>query len=94
MPEPEFTSDYDEMFKETISKPDNQGRLFCTVGMGSILKDVRAPQISEEGDWQYFSRGEENQRELLSFQTAHCDIHHLFILAMFLPVIQMLYACT
>lgn len=24
MPEPEFTSDYDEMFKETISKPDNQ----------------------------------------------------------------------
>ena len=62
--------------------------------MGSILKDVRAPQTSEQGDLQYFSRGEENQRELLSFQTAHCDIHPLFILAIFLTVIQMLYACT
>lgn len=49
--------------------------------MGSILKNVRAPQISEEGDLPYFSREEENQGELLSLQIALCDIHHLFILA-------------
>lgn len=49
--------------------------------MGSILKDVRAPQISEEGDLQYFSRKEENQREFLSLQIAHWDVHNLFILA-------------
>ena len=49
MPEPELTSDSDERFKETISK-DNQAEFSGTTGMGSILKDVRTPQTSEEGD--------------------------------------------
>lgn len=62
--------------------------------MGSILKDVRAPQISEEGDLQYSSRGEETQRQLLSSQVALCGLHHLFILAMFLVVEQLLYVCS
>lgn len=51
--------------------------------MGSTLKDVSAPPILGEGNWQYFSRGEKNQRELFSLAIALCDIHHLFILAGF-----------
>ena len=56
MPEPELTSDSDERFKETISK-DNQAEFSGTTGMGSILKDVRTPQTSEEGDFNTILEG-------------------------------------
>ena len=56
MPEPEITSDSDERFKETISK-DNQAEFSGTTGMGSILNDVRTPQISEEGDFNTILEG-------------------------------------
>ena len=56
MPKPEITSDSDERFKETISK-DNQAEFSGTTGIGSILKDVRTPQISEEGDFNTILEG-------------------------------------
>lgn len=60
--------------------------------MGSVLRDVSTPLILEEGNLQYFSREEENQREFLSLQIAFVDIHHLFILAgcLFVFVFQLL----
>ena len=57
MPEPELTSDSDERLKETISKPDNQAEFSGTIGMGSILKNVRTHQISEEGDFNTILEG-------------------------------------
>lgn len=60
--------DSDERFKETISKPDIRQNFSGTIGMGSILKDVRTPNFRGR-NFNTILEGK-RIRELLSF--ANC----------------------